>query len=189
MNGRDLTIDHGYPLRAIVPGHYGMASVKWLTHIHAVREPFPGYWQTSDYGYWDDLDGKPVRRALAEMKVKSEIARPRAYETLEPSRVYTISGVAWAGETDVTHVEVTTDGGHTWVEAPFVDPVQRHAWRRWRMDWTTPAQPGRYILLARATDAEGHVQPDIHDPRYGGYAVHHALPIEVFVEDPATHSM
>jgi DMSO/TMAO reductase YedYZ molybdopterin-dependent catalytic subunit len=61
MNGRDLPQDHGYPVRAIVPGHYGMASVKWLTGIHAVREPFQGYWQTSDYGYWDYLDGKPLQ--------------------------------------------------------------------------------------------------------------------------------
>ena len=58
MNGRDLPRDHGYPVRAIVPGHYGMASVKWLTHIHAVREPFRGYWQTSDYAYWDSIGWK-----------------------------------------------------------------------------------------------------------------------------------
>src|SRR5438034_2619211 len=77
MNGRDLPLDHGYPVRAVVPGHYGVASVKWLTHIHAAREPFRGYWQTSDYGYWDYLDGMPVRRALGEMKLKSEVARPR----------------------------------------------------------------------------------------------------------------
>jgi DMSO/TMAO reductase YedYZ molybdopterin-dependent catalytic subunit len=76
MNGHDLPQDHGYPVRAIVPGHYGMASVKWLTRIHAVREPFRGYWQTSDYGYWDQLDGIPVRRALGEIQLKAEIARP-----------------------------------------------------------------------------------------------------------------
>ena len=64
MNGRDLRPDHGYPVRAIVPGHFGMASVKWLTRIEAVYEPFQGYWQTSDYGYWDYFDGMPVRRAL-----------------------------------------------------------------------------------------------------------------------------
>jgi DMSO/TMAO reductase YedYZ molybdopterin-dependent catalytic subunit len=68
MNGRDLSRDHGYPVRAIVPGHYGMAAVKWLTRVQAVREPFQGYWQTSDYGSWDSLDGKPVRRVLAEQK-------------------------------------------------------------------------------------------------------------------------
>src|ERR1700759_101061 len=82
MNGRDLPQDHGYPVRAIVPGHYGMASVKWLTLIHAVREPFLGYWQTSDYGYWDYVDGKPVRRALGEIPLKSEIFRPSPRETV-----------------------------------------------------------------------------------------------------------
>src|SRR6266571_2757975 len=76
MNGRDLSRDHGHPVRAIVPGHYGMASVKWLTRIQAVREPFQGYWQTSDYAYWDSLDGRPVRRPLSEMNPKSTIARP-----------------------------------------------------------------------------------------------------------------
>jgi DMSO/TMAO reductase YedYZ molybdopterin-dependent catalytic subunit len=113
MNGRDLPQHHGYPVRAIVPGHYGMASVKWLTHIEAVREPFQGYWQTSDYGYWEDLDGKPVRRALGEVKPTSEIARPRVYETLAPNLSYTVSGVAWAGETEVTGISVSTDGGQT----------------------------------------------------------------------------
>src|SRR6266566_377818 len=128
MNGRDLSQDHGYPVRAIVPGHYGMASVKWLTRIEAVREPFLGYWQTSDYGYWDYLDGKPVRRALAEMKLKSAIARPRVYETLLPNQTYTIFGAAWAGETEVTEIGVSTDGGQSWAEAHFIDPARRHAW-------------------------------------------------------------
>jgi DMSO/TMAO reductase YedYZ molybdopterin-dependent catalytic subunit len=183
MNGRDLPQDHGYPVRAVVPGHYGMASVKWLTGIHAVREPFRGYWQTSDYGYWDRLDGTPVRRALGEMKVKSEIARPGVYETLAPNQVYTISGAAWAGETEVTEIAVSTDGGHTWAEAQFLDPVQRYAWRRWTFDWRTPNKPGRYALLARASDAGGGSQPDEHDPNYGTYVIHHPLPIEVFVGD------
>ena len=82
--------------RAIVPGQYGMASVKWLTHIHALREPFRGYRQTADYAYWDHLDGKPVRRALGEMKVKSEISRPSVYEILGANQVYTIFGAAWS---------------------------------------------------------------------------------------------
>ncbi len=68
MNGRELPPDHGYPIRAIVPGHYGMASVKWLTRITAVREPFRGYWQTSDYGSWENFEGQPVRRALGEQR-------------------------------------------------------------------------------------------------------------------------
>src|SRR5271155_1794253 len=183
MNGRDLTRDHGYPVRAIVPGHYGMASVKWLTRIQAVREPFQGYWHTSDYGYWDYFDGKPVRRALGEMKLKSEIARPRVYETLLPDRMYTVFGAAWAGETDVTEIAVSTDGGQSWAEAHFLDPVRRHAWRRWKFDWLTPKESGRYTLLSRAKDANGTVQPDKHDYNYGTYVITHLLPIEVIVEE------
>jgi DMSO/TMAO reductase YedYZ molybdopterin-dependent catalytic subunit len=183
MNGRDLSPDHGFPVRAIVPGHYGMASVKWLTRIQAVREPFHGYWQTSDYAYWASMDGKPVRRALGEMQLKSEIARPRVYETLVPNRIYTVSGAAWAGETDVTEIAVSTDGGQTWAEAEFLDPVRRHAWRRWKFDWLTPKKPGPYTLLARAKDAGGVFQPHEHDQNYGVYVINHSLPIEVFVDD------
>ena len=182
MNGRELPRDHGFPVRAIVPGHYGMASVKWLTGIQAVREPFHGYWNTSDYAYWAMMDGKPVRRALGEMQLKSQIARPRVYETLAPNRIYTISGAAWAGETDVTEIAVSTDGGRTWTDAEFIDPVRRHAWRRWKLDWLTPNEPGQYTLLARAKDAVGLVQPDKHDQSYGTYVINHHLPIEVFVD-------
>src|SRR5260370_11689816 len=113
-----------------------MASVKWLTHIHAVREPFQGYWQTSDYGYWDYLDGKPVRRALGEMKLKSEIARPTVYETLEPKQVYTVSGAAWAGETEVTEIAVSTDGGQTWAQPQSLAPLHRH-----------PSRPSQFASL------------------------------------------
>jgi DMSO/TMAO reductase YedYZ molybdopterin-dependent catalytic subunit len=181
MNGRDLPEDHGFPVRAIVPGHYGMASVKWLTRIQAVREPFHGYWQTSDYAYWASMDGKPVRRPLGEMKLKSEIARPRVYETVIPDRVYTVFGAAWAGETDVSEIAVSTDGGRTWTEAQFLDPVRRHAWRRWKFDWLTPKEPGRYTLLARAKDSDGVLQPREHDQNHGVYVINHLLPIDVFV--------
>jgi DMSO/TMAO reductase YedYZ molybdopterin-dependent catalytic subunit len=183
MNGRDLPRDHGFPVRAIVPGHYAMASVKWLTRIQAVRVPFLGYWQTSDYAYWDSMDGRPVRRALGEMKLKSEIARPGVYEILVANRIYPVSGAAWAGETDVTEIAVSTDGGRTWAEAEFLDPVRRHAWRRWKFDWLTPKEPGQYTLLARAKDAGGVLQPDEHDQNYGSYVINHSLPIEVFVDD------
>src|SRR3954470_14077027 len=183
MNGRELPRDHGFPVRAIVPGHYGMASVKWLTGIQAVREPFHGYWQTTDYAYWALMDGKPVRRPLGEMQLKSQIARPRVCETLAPNRIYTISGAAWAGETDVTEIAVSTDGGRTWADAEFIDPVRRYAWRRWKLDWLTPNEPGQYTLIARAKGADGSVQPDKHDQNYGSYVINHPLPIEVFVDD------
>jgi DMSO/TMAO reductase YedYZ molybdopterin-dependent catalytic subunit len=181
INGRDLPAEHGYPVRAIVPGHYGMASVKWLIRIQAMTEPFTGYWQTSDYAYWDELAGKPVRRALGEMKLKSQITRPGVYETLAPKQVYFISGFAWAGEDEVEAVEVSTDAGKTWVDAQFLEGPQRYSWRRWQYKWRTPAEPGSCLLLSRARDRRGSVQPDKRDPRFGTYAIHHLLPIEVFI--------
>ncbi|MGA7323483.1 MAG: sulfite oxidase [Rhodomicrobium sp.] len=166
INGRELPRNHGFPVRAIVPGHYGMASVKWLRHIQAVNEPFNGYWQSSDYAYWASLDGKPVRRPLAEIKLKSQIARPSFYETLPPNQVYKVCGAAWAGETDVAEIEVSTNGGRTWAKAEFLDPVRRYAWRRWRFDWLTPEKPGKCTLMARAGDSDGLGQPVEHDRNY-----------------------
>ena len=149
--------------------------------IHAVREPFPGYWQTTDYAYWDYVNGKPVRRGLGEMKLKSQIARPTVYETLKPNQVYTVCGAAWAGEAEVAEIAVSTGGGQTWAEAEFLDPVQRYAWRRWKFAWLTPKQPGKYTLLARAKDDKGGAQPDKHDQNYDPYVINYPLPIEVFV--------
>jgi DMSO/TMAO reductase YedYZ molybdopterin-dependent catalytic subunit len=186
MNGQDLTPDHGYPLRAVVPGHYGMASVKWLTNVVAATQPFHGYWQTSDYGYWDDSSGTPVRRPLAEMKLKAQISRPRVYESLVPGRPYTIFGAAWAGETDVTEIWVSFDGGSLWVQGHFLDPINRNAWRRWKLDWITPTQPGRYTLLARAKGADDSSQPDGHNSNFASYVIDHPLPIEVFVTEPSS---
>ena len=92
-------------------------------------------------------------------------------------------GAAWTGETDVTEIAVSTDGGRTWAQAEFLDPVRRHGWRRWKFDWLTPKEPGQYTLLARAKDADGLIQPDKHDQNYGTYVINHPLPIDVFVSD------
>ena len=183
MNGRDLPPEHGYPVRAIVPGHYGMASVKWLIRVQAITEQFTGYWQTSDYAYWDELTGNPVRRALGEMKLKSQITRPGVYETLAPKQICIISGFAWAGETEVATVEVSTDAGKTWAAAQFLDASQRYSWRRWQYEWLTPPEPGRRILMSRARDINGSPQPEKRDPRFGTYAIHHLLSIEVLIAD------
>lgn len=182
MNGVELPPDHGFPVRAIVPGHYGMASVKWLSEILVLHEPFQGYWQTTDYGYWDEVDGIPVRRPLADMKLKSAIARPSTLEFVPNAQHYTVHGAAWSGGADVVAVEVTTDGGLTWAAANFVDPIRPYAWRRWSYEWQTPAEPGHRTLMSRAKDATGVSQPDKHDDqRYDSYVIDHTLPIEVIV--------
>jgi hypothetical protein len=117
------------------------------------------------------------------MKVKSEIFRPTPYETLASNQAYTVFGAAWAGETDVTEISVSTDSCQSWAQAEFIDPVQRYAWRRWKFDWVTPRKPGRYTLLSRAKAANGDVQPDKHDENYATYVINHLLPIEVTVAD------
>lgn len=92
-----------------------------------------------------------------------------------------VFGAAWTGETEVTEIAVSTDGGQTWAAGEFLDPVRRHTWRRWKFEWLTPNAAGKYTLLARAKDSKGRVQPVTHDQKYGGYVIDHPLPIEVFV--------
>ena len=182
MNGEDLPIDHGYPLRALVCGFYGMASVKWLTHIRVVREPFRGYWQTSDYAYWDDLNGNPVRRALDTMAVKAAIARPSTREVIPAGQPYTVFGAAWGGQGELAEVEVSTDDGASWQRAEFQDAAQPFVWRRWSFIWQVPTQKGIHVVKARARDCHGNTQPEEHDPRFGTYVIHHTIGIEVIVQ-------
>jgi DMSO/TMAO reductase YedYZ molybdopterin-dependent catalytic subunit len=182
MNGKEITIDHGFPLRAIVPGHYGMASVKWLTHIRALTEPFKGYWQTSDYGYWEyDENNNPMRRALGEMALKSAIARPCTREFIPAGTSYRVFGAAWGGDPYVEQVELSTDEGKTWRPARFLDEAQQFVWRRWEFEWNVPVKKGVYILKSRATDARGNQQPEQHEERFSTYVIHHTFGIEVMV--------
>jgi DMSO/TMAO reductase YedYZ molybdopterin-dependent catalytic subunit len=181
MNGADLTRDHGFPLRAIVPGYYGMASVKWLTNVTAVREPFAGYFQTTDYAYWAEMEGSPVRRPLTSMRLKSSIARPRMGEMVKVGSRYTVFGAAWGGEADLARVEVSCDAGKSWQAAEMLDETRPFVWSRWQFAWDAPAAAGTCILKSRAIDAAGNVQPEEHDERFGSYVVHHTVGVEVEV--------
>ncbi len=182
MNGEEIPLDHGFPLRAIVPGHYGMASVKWLTGIRILTEPFKGYWQTSDYGYWDyDENNNPMRRALGQMALKSAIARPRTREFIPAGENYRVFGAAWGSDTVVEQVEVSTNDGKTWEPVMFIDDAVPFVWRRWEFEWKVPSEKGTYILKSRATDSQGNVQPDQHDKKFGTYVIHHTFGIEVVV--------
>ncbi len=171
MNGKELPQMHGFPVRAVVPGYYGMASVKWLNRIQVVTEPFNGYWQTVDYAYWDRSLGVPMRRPILDMTVKSLVA------SASPTQV---RGAAWSGDADVTSVEVSADGGKTWAKARLIDPVLRYAWRRWEFDWKS-SHGSKVQLMSRATDSKGNVQPATHNKDTGNYVIHHILPIEVTV--------
>ncbi|HLI76171.1 MAG TPA: sulfite oxidase [Acidobacteriaceae bacterium] len=181
MNGEPLAEDHGFPVRAVVPGWYGMASVKWLTRILVVREAFRGYFQTSDYASWEYVDGQPVRVPLGPMQLKSAIARPGVREVVAAGATYEVTGAAWGGDAGLARVEVSADDGATWAEAQWMDPEQSGVWRRWRFAWPVPAEAGRRVLRARVWDRAGRTQPEEHDKRFGNYVIHHPLPIEVEV--------
>lgn len=181
MNGEPLTREHGFPLRAVVSGSYAMASVKWLTRIQVMREPFEGYFKTTDYAYWDDVDGLPVRRPLGRMALKSQIARPAAGETVQAGATVTVAGAAWTGGAPVERVEVSADGGASWQAAEILDEHEPGVWRRWQWTWRVAQEPGTYTLMSRAVDREGQVQPAERDPRYGTYCIHHVVPVRVRV--------
>jgi len=186
MNGEPLPAAHGFPLRVVVPGWYGMVAVKWLARIVAIDRPFRGYFKTADYTYWEQRGNLPVQLlAVTECEVKAQIARPVMREVVPANADYRVYGAAWAGEADVVRVDVSVDGGATWTEARLIGDAQRFAWRFWDYLWRTPAQNGRHTVLARATDSLGRLQPMQRDPHRGSYVISHAVPIEVEVSDRA----
>lgn len=181
MNGEPLTVQHGFPLRAVVGGWFGMAWVKWITEIRVVDRPFLGYWQARDYFRWDRELGEPVLVPLTEMPVKAQIARPiNGSEVLVHQR-RRIFGAAWGGEIPIARVEFSAEGDD-WQPATLLDPQVRHAWRFWEFYWT-PEQPGRYSLLCRATDADGNVQPAVQQADRESYMANWTMPVEVTAID------
>jgi DMSO/TMAO reductase YedYZ molybdopterin-dependent catalytic subunit len=158
MNGRPLEPQHGFPLRLVVPGWYGMTSVKWLTSIEAVAEPFQGFQQAVAYRYQRDADdpGEPVQR----MRVRALMIPPGIPDFFSRRRLVDagrvmLSGRAWSGNAPVERVEVAIDG--EWSDATLSAPVGEYAWRSWSFDWD--ATEGEHELACRATDAAGNIQP------------------------------
>lgn len=179
MNGEPLRPPHGYPLRLVVPGWYGVASVKWLTEIQVLDAPFDGHFQTERYIYVGEpgvADGTPVTR----MRVRALIVQPGEGERVDVGAATLVRGTAWSGEAPVARVEVSVDGGSTWRDADLGTTASPYAAIAWSLAWT-PAHPGTHVLLARASDAAGNVQPVEHvwnELGYGNNAVHR-LEVEV----------
>jgi DMSO/TMAO reductase YedYZ molybdopterin-dependent catalytic subunit len=178
MNGAPLPPAHGRPVRAVVGGWYGMASVKWLARVIVTDRPFFGYDQTVDYAVWDRRDGPPSLVPITEIEVKASIARPSAGEVVAGGKDYTVRGAAWAGSADVTKVEVSTDGGATWEAARLTGDAVPLAWRLWEYSWKAP-RPGKHVLMARATDSRGRTQPMRRDPDRRSYMINHVIPTPV----------
>lgn len=182
MNGEELTTAHGFPLRVVAPGWYGMAAVKWLTKIIATSEPYHGYFQSIDYTYWERGPSAPTLIPITEGRVKAQIARPEFAEAVRGGQLYLVQGAAWTSDAEITQVEISTDGGATWNDARLLGKSLRNAWRLWEYDWAVPATLGKAVLMARATDSEGRTQPAEHDENHGSYMIHHWLPIEVVIQ-------
>jgi len=182
MNDVDLPAEHGFPVRAIVPGWYAMASIKWLQRIAVTDKPFNGYYQTLDYAFWKRRGEIADLVALSEMQTKAEIARPSEGETVSTSSNVRVHGAAWTGNGEITKVELSADTGSTWNEAKLLGESKPNAWRLWEFNWKTPAKPGKQTLIARATDSKGRTQPIDRDPDRGTYMINHLLPITVEVK-------
>jgi DMSO/TMAO reductase YedYZ molybdopterin-dependent catalytic subunit len=179
MNGEPLSASHGFPLRAIVPGWYAMASVKWLRRIIITDKPFNGFYQSLDYTFWDRSGPLPTLAPLTEQQVKAEVARPENGETVSANSSYRIHGAAWAGEADVAKVELSFDSGTNWCAATLLGEPSYGSWRLWEYQWKTPATPGRETIIARATDSRGNTQPAARGGDRGTYMINHLLPVEV----------
>jgi sulfite oxidase len=185
MNGALLTDHHGFPARALVPGWVGAASGKWLTEIKVLEKEFEGNFMKPGYR----LPNRPVQpgeafdpndtHPLTTLSVKSIIASPGegARLNLGPVRIY---GAAWAGEANVDKVEISTDGVRSWAPATLGKEQARYAWRLWSYDWK-PKAGGEYAIRSRASDEQGHVQPEVAVWNPSGYLYNAIDQVKVYV--------
>ncbi|MEW6581755.1 MAG: sulfite oxidase [Actinomycetota bacterium] len=189
VNGRPLPPQHGFPLRLVVPGWYGMANVKWLVEVAVVDRPFTGMQQVAAYRVRRDEDdpGVPATRMLPRaLMVPPGLPHfPTRARTLTAGTCL-LEGRAWSGSGPVVAVDVSTDAGRTWRPARIERDVESPwAWCRWSLEWD--AAPGVHELRCRARDARGDAQPDEPAWNVGGYANNAAqrVPVTVVASDVA----
>ncbi|HEY6201656.1 MAG TPA: sulfite oxidase [Candidatus Limnocylindria bacterium] len=171
MNGEDLPPQHGAPLRVIVPGWYGMASVKWLTRLRLLERAFDGFFQTKRYVVGD----KPLR----EIAARALVAWPRDGDRLA-ARPFVARGYAWSGRGDLARVALSVDGGRTWRDATLGDALSPYAWRPWHAA-VAPHESGQLVLQARAVTADGTRQPLEEIRGALGYANNAVRPVRIAI--------
>jgi DMSO/TMAO reductase YedYZ molybdopterin-dependent catalytic subunit len=177
MNGEPLPRDHGHPVRLVVPGWVGIASIKWLGELWVTRTRVDSPWNTR----WYRMHGAGWSGPAAElgaMPVKSVVD---AIGSPAVGDLTVLRGRAWAGEASIRIVEVSTDGGRTWDEASLTGPNEPSAWVEWEHPWI-PSAPGAHELVTRATDGLGRVQPDVAPDNDDGYLFWAAVRRQVTVE-------
>ena len=184
MNGAALLPQHGFPLRLVVPGWYGMTNVKWLTEVRVVEEPFAGY-QVAN-GYRIRQTEEEVGRPVTRMRPRSLMAPPGIPQFETRDRIaerghHLLEGRAWSGRAPISRVEVSVDGGSSWEDATllreFPDP---YAWCGWSHGWTATA--GDHVLCTRATDETGDTQPLEPVWNLGGYENNAVQRVRVHVD-------
>ncbi len=156
MNGEPLTPNHGFPLRLVVPKWYGVASVKWLVRISALKSPFDGYFQKERYVFTGER-GTPDETPLSVMRVRAVIAEPADGAEL-PMGPVEIAGTAWSGSGKISRVQVSADEGQSWSDAKLGSAPSPYAATPWRFQWV-PKSRRAYTLIVRATDSAVNVQP------------------------------
>lgn len=185
LNGAALPKHNGFPARALVPGWVGAASCKWLTEIKVLDKEFAGNFMNPGYRLPNNpvKPGEAVRpedtHPVTVLNVKSLIVSPS--EGASAKAAFNIQGVAWAGEADVVKVEVSADGGASWLPAQFGPEKARYAWRLWNFKWKAP-KPGQYTIAARATDSQGRTQPDAPAWNPSGYLNNEIDRVTIHVE-------
>jgi len=157
MNGEPLPIQHGYPLRLVVPGWYAVASVKWLTEIELIDRPFTGHYQSDKYWYEWNRGDRVMREPVTLQRVRSLITDPSPGAEVRAGEL-AIRGVAWSGVAPIARVEVSV-GGSPWREARLVGERNRHSWQWWELI-TRVEKANPVILRARATDLADRTQPE-----------------------------
>ncbi len=143
MNSEELNSIHGFPIRAVVPGIFGMMNAKWIRGIELVAEEYLGYWQTRGWSNEADIETTSV------IKIPQAAARLSGFTP--------IAGIAFAGDREISKVEVSTDGGETWSQAMLKDSLSKYTWILWDTEWI-PKEDGRHAIKVRATDKAGRVQ-------------------------------
>jgi sulfane dehydrogenase subunit SoxC len=183
VDGRPLPPQHGFPVRLLVPGWYGMTSVKWLRSITAVTEAFDGFqqWAYRLREHRED-EGAPVTRMLPRALMippgfPEFFTRTR---TVEAGTV-ALEGRTWSGWGPIVRVEVSVDDGRSWIDADLGESIGPFAWRRWRSTWE--AAPGDHTLVVRATDDAGNIQPVDEPWNHHGLAVNMAQRVPVTVRE------
>jgi DMSO/TMAO reductase YedYZ molybdopterin-dependent catalytic subunit len=179
MNGQALSAQHGYPLRLVVPGWYGMASVKWLQKITILTEPFSGFFQTQEYVYIGE-EGTADHTPVTHMRVRSLILEPQEGAIIN-GETFLISGIAWSGSGRVTQVELSFDEGQNWASAIIKPAEIGYGTAHWEHHWK-PEEKGDITILARAFDSNGDVQP--LEPRWnkGGYGNNVVHRVKIYIE-------